>query len=176
MLSKGPQIVLWHSHLTWDEMNSINSTCDSWSPRWYENSSSLEYIVYCFLTEHWFTINISSKAPPSPCYNPDVHVFNGVITLAIVKQFREEKEEFLIPIISNGVRFVGRRLPIWISYNILCFKSPHQQWRIIRGFLTMSRLPPRSVRLPGISLTRDTQRSPRPGKSPGENQITDVWL
>ena len=84
-------------------MNSINSTCDSWSPRWYENSSSLEYIVYCFLTEHWFTINISSKAPPSPCYNPDVHVFNGVITLAIVKQFREEKEEFLIPIISNGL-------------------------------------------------------------------------
>ena len=76
-------------------MNSINSTCDSWSPRWYENSSSLQYIVYCFLTEHWFTINISSKAPPTPCYNPDVHVFNGVITLAIVKQFREEKEEFL---------------------------------------------------------------------------------
>ena len=84
-------------------MNSINSTCDSWSPRWYENSSSLEYIVYCFLTEHWFTINISSKAPPSPCYNPDVHVFNGVITLAIVKQFGKEKKEFLIPIISNGL-------------------------------------------------------------------------
>ena len=76
---------------------------------------------HCLQSDHWFSINISSKVPTSPCCNQEVDVFNGVISLAIVKQRGGEKEEFLIPIISNGVRFVEARLPILISYNILCF-------------------------------------------------------
>ena len=76
---------------------------------------------HCLQSDHWFSINISSKVPTSPCCNQEVDVFNGVISLAIVKQRGGEKEEFLIPIISNGVRFVEARLPILISHNILCF-------------------------------------------------------